>query len=428
MTEAAVFDATIARVWSELPDLLGAQMDAFESAALVRLRALESAPPELVFELQQALLALFREYPRAHERLMAELRLALESGERQAGGGQPELAGAVKYERYLDVPVFYATDRRPTGKRAPNMWFSGERGPLSYGVVRVGVPDDHRMGNLEKPHRWRLQFRPKPARDVMLLTIDTADSQTLADRGRNILHTAARPEALVFVHGYNVTFADAARRAAQIAYDLNFQGLTMLYSWPSEGATLRYTVDENNARWTLPDFHKFLHLALTEFGAQWVHAIAHSMGNRVLIDGLATFDTAALPDASAHLGQIVFAAPDLDAAVFRQLAPVFANRAHKYTLYASSQDLALLAAQGLARYPRAGQSGPDIVVVNGVDTIDATDLDTGLMGHSYVGDHTSILSDLFYLIRNGLPPSQRFGLSTAIHPDGTYWIFKPRRG
>ena len=29
-------------------------------------------------------------------------------------------------------------------------------------------------------------------------------------------------DVLVFVHGYNVGFEDAARRAAQLAYDLNF--------------------------------------------------------------------------------------------------------------------------------------------------------------------------------------------------------------
>jgi esterase/lipase superfamily enzyme len=147
------------------------------------------------------------------------------------------------------------------------------------------------------------------------------------------------------------------------------------------------------------------------------------MGNRVLTAGLVALD----PDEAARLGQVVFAAPDVDAQVFVQLAAKFPARAAGRTLYASSNDLALRASQALAGYARAGQSGDGIVVVDGVDTIDASELDTGLMSHSYIGDRTSILSDLYYLIRNGFRPAQRFGLREVAHPSGLpYWVFNPR--
>jgi esterase/lipase superfamily enzyme len=82
----------------------------------------------------------------------------------------------------------------------------------------------------------------------------------------------------------------------------------------------------------------------------------------------------------------------------------------------------------LKKYPRAGQSGKGIVVVAGVDTIDATALDTGLMSHSYYGDNTSIVADIYAIIRQGHPPDQRFGLRSVRHPDGQYWAFTPQRG
>ena len=196
----------------------------------------------------------------------------------------------------------------------------------------------------------------------------------------------------------------------------------MLYSWPSEGSTLRYAVDENNARWATPHFGDYLGLALTEIGADRVHVVAHSMGTRVLADALVHLR----PEDAQRLGQVVFAAPDVDAAVFTQLAAQLGAGPPARTLYASSQDKALKASQLLAKYPGAGQSGPDIVVVAGVDTIDATELDTGLMSHSYFGDRTSILSDIFALLR-GAKPDQRFGLALRTNPDGLrYWIFKPR--
>ena len=40
-------------------------------------------------------------------------------------------------------------------------------------------------------------------------------------------------QVFVFVHGFNVSFENALRRTAQIAYDLNFDGAPFLFSWPS---------------------------------------------------------------------------------------------------------------------------------------------------------------------------------------------------
>jgi hypothetical protein len=79
----------------------------------------------------------------------------------------------------------------------------------------------------------------------------------------------------------------------------------------------------------------------------------------------------------------------------------------------------------LARYPRAGSAGPDVVVVDGIDTIDATDLDTGFLRHSYAMEHRSIIADLYALLWHNQPPSERFGMRPAMSPRGPYWIFKP---
>jgi esterase/lipase superfamily enzyme len=124
----------------------------------------------------------------------------------------------------------------------------------------------------------------------------------------------------------------------------------------------------------------------------------------------------------------VFAAPDVDAGVFTDLAHSFVRGSGRFTLYASSKDQALRLSRRLKKYPRAGQSGKGIVVVAGVDTIDATKLDTGLMSHSYFVDHTSIVSDIFAIMRHGHPPDQRVGLRPVRHPDGLYWAFTPQRG
>ena len=45
-------------------------------------------------------------------------------------------------------------------------------------------------------------------------------------------------------------------------------------------------------------------------------------------------------------------------------------------------------------YRRAGDSGDDITLFKGIDTIDVSSVDTNLIGHFYYGDNRSVLSEL----------------------------------
>ena len=110
------------------------------------------------------------------------------------------------------------------------------------------------------------------------------------------------------------------------------------------------------------------------------------------------------------LQQLILTAPDIDTGHFRQLAKVIRNTSMRVTLYASSLDKALSASLKLHYYPRAGLSGKDITIIEGVDTIDASTVDTELLGHSYYGDNKSVLTDIFSLIYEGRPPSERLAL------------------
>ena len=88
------------------------------------------------------------------------------------------------------------------------------------------------------------------------------------------------------MHGYNVTFADAARRTAQIAYDLGFDGAPVFYSWPSRAGFAAYEVDRENAEWSQVDLKNFLGQFAERSQADNIFLIAHSMGSRVLTGAL----------------------------------------------------------------------------------------------------------------------------------------------
>jgi esterase/lipase superfamily enzyme len=226
----------------------------------------------------------------------------------------------------------------------------------------------------------------------------------------------------VFIHGYNVSFEDGARRTAQMAYDLGFDGAPILYSWPSQGDPQAYPADEDSVQWTVEHLLAFLKDVAEKTGAQRVQLIAHSMGNRALANAL---DRLAAAHSPVKFREVVLAAPDIDADIFRQLASAICSQSQRVTLYASSADLALVASQRFHKYSRVGESGKNLVVLQGIDTIDATKVDTGLLGHSYYADNRSILADLFNLIRYDLPPPQRFGLQEQTWNQLFYWSLRP---
>jgi esterase/lipase superfamily enzyme len=326
------------------------------------------------------------------------------------------------------VPVFYGTDRAFRNDTDPRRCYLGERGALGFGVARVSIPASsaHDIGELESPHWWRLEFQPDVHKHVVLLDLRPLGRDSFVDELRASLASADERDVLVFVHGYTVGFADAARRAAQVAVDLKFKGRTALYSWPSAGAALKYTIDEASVEWSVPHFQEFLRLVLADVGARAVHVIAHSMGNRALVRGLERFDIAMLPPGSATLRQIVFAAPDIDRDTFLELARAFSGQAQRFTLYTSSDDIPLKLSKLLHRYPRAGDAGSGLVIVEGVDTIDASRADTSLVSlrHSYFGNKRSILHDIHNLIVRGDPPDRRFDLEPAFSTLGRYWLYR----
>jgi esterase/lipase superfamily enzyme len=127
--------------------------------------------------------------------------------------------------------------------------------------------------------------------------------------------------------------------------------------------------------------------------------------------------------------QVILAAPDIDADIFKQrIAPAIVTKAKRVTLYASSKDLALVASRKFnSGDPRAGDAGENLVVYPGIDTIDVSNGDSSLLGHSYYGDNVSVLHDIEFLLHDQPASSRRFLEPVLLHDEATYWIFQPPR-
>jgi esterase/lipase superfamily enzyme len=318
---------------------------------------------------------------------------------------------------------------RGAGKAGPR--YTTDRslgGKIELGRCEVTIPKIHDPGELETPSILRLEVNENATRHLILQKTERLQDASFYNLLRQRVDASQRRELFVFVHGFNVSFEDAARRTAQIHYDLKFDGAPIFFSWPANDKFIfTYAADETNVAWSVPHLKLFLLDIVKESGAQSINLIAHSMGNRALAAALREIELE-MRDRARLFNQVILAAPDIDADDFRNnIAPAMQRTAKGLTLYASAHDDALLASQIIHRQPRAGDAGAGLILVPGVDTIDVTAIDNSLWGHSYYGSSHPVLKDLRALISRATPARDRTWLSPAERDGQTYWIFRPAR-
>jgi esterase/lipase superfamily enzyme len=342
-----------------------------------------------------------------------------------AGTVRPTAAGtaASGVPAFERVEVYFATDRR-VAARAPDVarHFTNDRGTLVHGSAHVTIPATHRIGEIERPKWYRLERTPVPHKHVVLegATLYTPDGFYRR------VNLKPRPDtAFVFVHGYNVSFEDAALRTAQMAVDLELAAVPVFYSWPSQGGMSSYPTDEANIEWSHANLRQFLEQFAQRAQVKEVVVVAHSMGSRAASQALIGL-LDAQPALRPKFRELVLAAPDIDAAVFkRDIAPLLNARLRGVTLYASSRDKALYASRKLHGHPRAGESGEDLVVIPGMETIDATLVDTDFLGHSYAVQTRTILTDLTLLLKKQMRAGDRPTLREVGDAAARHWAFRP---
>ncbi len=341
------------------------------------------------------------------------------------GEASRSIFGATPDEGFTAVKIYYATDRARTGSDEPNDFYGGDRGELELGTAVVSIPKQHLPGAIERPSIWSFTFREDPARHVVLRSVTPGDGDAVFAEMRGQLGETGADSAFVFVHGFNVPFFEAAQRTAQMAYDMNFDGLPILYSWPSRASLLSYIADTAVVNLSGRRLTLFLEDVVRLSGARRIHLIAHSMGNRALTDALELY-------ALRHKGeppafdQVLFTAPDLDAGLFAAMAGTIRPAAQRLTLYASDKDWALAVSRKLhGDAVRAGQGGRNILHDAAVDSIDMTSIGEDMLMHSYYANNPSALTDILSLMWRDAGPQERCGMTEVEGANGSFWEYRP---
>jgi esterase/lipase superfamily enzyme len=326
-------------------------------------------------------------------------------------------------DKHTIVDILYGTDRKISPDNDWENYYGSGRDKLKFGVAQVSIPKKHHFGKIERPGFF--SSKEKIGEHVVITDLENISKADFVKFLQNKLGHVKEQDILIFIHGYNVKFASAIRRTAQLSYDLDFKGVPMAYSWPSQGNTEKYFKDESSVQYTVPHLVAFLQEVIDNKNRANIHILAHSMGTRALSNALK--EISFIYKGKHVFKNIILAAPDLDKDVFEvSIFPYIRKTTDKITLYASSDDSALKFSNGIHGGNRIGQGGDNIFVFDGLDTIDATGIDTSFLslGHSYFAEKEILVNDLKAVIYKSLPPSQRSSLIAKIKAKLAYWKFK----
>jgi esterase/lipase superfamily enzyme len=191
----------------------------------------------------------------------------------------------------------------------------------------------------------------------------------------------------IFIHGFNNSWQDAAKRYQQITQDMfagkEGMGICMFFTWPSEGSVAGYLPDRREARESADDLAEVLsdlYDWLIDKQAEVIEGtgpgckaktsiIAHSMGNYVLQCAMQNVWTRKnRPLLVSLINQLLMVAADVDNDIFKSGEDIgdgdgegLANLTYRITALYSGRDSVLGASAGLKHFGkrRLGRSGLD---------------------------------------------------------------------
>ena len=252
----------------------------------------------------------------------------------------------------------------------------------------------------------------KPGRIELVATDDL-----LSQFGRN------GENIVIYVHGYNIGFEKSCRRAATLQQNLRLDGRLLLFSWPADGNILHYARDTADLEWSVLHFEKLLDDLRQRLGPHRVDLIGHSLGARGLVATLVRL-VAEGPDSPVN--ELILLAPDIDSDLFRRDVQALRSVTRRITLYVSDQDRALRLSQELHGYPRLGEAGESLTVIDGIDTVDISEAKTNeASGHIYHIYSRGVTEDM----RNILGTAAQDSLYHRVRaPSNDHWELVLKKG
>ncbi len=234
--------------------------------------------------------------------------------------------------------VFVATTR---GRDAKTGVFNNHRSEKErFGRIVVSIPPDRKLGTIVWPSARR---SPDPRRDFL-----TSSDELFTSRAafRKALSKAlvevprGQREAVVYVHGFNNTFAESVYRIAQLSHDLSVPGVAVAYSLPSAGSPINYAYDRDSVLFARDGLEQLLN-QMVRAGTQRILLVAHSLGSELVMEVLRQMRLDRNAAVMSRISGVILISPDIDIEVFRTEAKRIGKLPQPFVIFTSQRDRAL---------------------------------------------------------------------------------------
>lgn len=356
-----------------------------------------------------------------------------------------------------DVPVLYATNRGAIIEKPEPLHTALPSERLRLGLAHVRIGDE----TLSWEALRRLSTSDDPdERPILTLTIleplasigptdkvaQSADAQAFFALVNKALAASDSQDLLVYVHGSNNTLPRAAAQAAQLRHFTGRRMVVLAFMWPSAGSILKYFTDVANAAASVDPFVRLIELLAANTQARSIDVLAYSAGAQIASPALARLaaprpgETLAQQRQRLRLGQIYFAAPDIDTRRAVHDLEQYVKVVERVSIAANLNDSALRFANIVHRASRAGRPDPTELDATqtgflvqasqrlGFDLIRVNPYDIPKLpesSHDFWYEDPWVSSDLLGLMLLNAEP-QRRGLAAQDTDGGArYWTFPP---
>lgn len=284
------------------------------------------------------------------------------------------------------VPVYIGTTRAAD----PALGFgSGRALEPSFARYDISVPPRHETGRIEAARRGI-----DPATQFLATSRQLyPDARTFRADLARALRDRAGPdrEAVIYVHGFNNTFAEGVLRITQLAEDFDIPGVAMHYSWPSAASPLSYAYDRDSVLFARDGLEALIGEGRAA-GARRIVLVGHSLGSALIMEVLRQQAIARPGSVARDFAGVVLISPDIDVEVFRSQVRRIGTLPKPFGIFISRKDRALsLSARLTGQGNRLGNvenlrqmADLDITVV------DVTEFSRG-SGHFVPGDTPAVI-------------------------------------
>ncbi|MEO0883468.1 MAG: alpha/beta fold hydrolase [Pseudomonadota bacterium] len=245
---------------------------------------------------------------------------------------------------------------------------------LYFDAVDVWTPANRKPGTVNYPSK-----EPDPDHEFGVVSINSLSRATFEQTVKARLDDLDGDKIVfIFVHGYNVPYANGIYRHAQLLEDFDARGLAIHYSWPSSGRSLGYLYDRDSVQFARDGFVSLL-TSVAASEADSIFVMGHSMGTLLVMESIRQLSLSQHADVLEKISPLVLASPDIDIDVFRAQLRVIEPRPDPIVVFVSRKDGALKLSEQLRGGRARVGDGSNIPALQeaGIVVIDLSDIDVG---------------------------------------------------